>query len=362
MFPLKSSRVSRFSLNVLRAQSQLIGTSGQASAVRDTSSALTCILSPADWETVLEVPWRFKPCVWKLLKNATTSVTVPTAVNERLRLCYLFNSVRAEIASRMVVELSERFECMQIQFVFIKGAMLMHTVYQNDIGVRAMVDIDLLVAVSDYEATCLALEEQGFRAMGPSDVRGQGYIREPRGINLRVSIHHALTEPLDLYHVDSRLLTELLQTPWFFEAKGARVQGLRPDAEIFYQCVHNSKHLTLRTPKSEWYARLLDLWGLIRFYSSSIDWSRFAWLASQNNSLRWAIFNLAAAELLFGSVLLDEARTYLKDATVERAIHLLRTILGEEARYHVKAIYVLCFFRSRLTRKALLAARRLGIG
>lgn len=90
------------------------------------------------------------------------NISLPTNLAMPLRDSLLWNTGRNTLIYHELVVVLERLQLENIPVILLKGAYLAKEVYEN-IGLRTMSDIDLLVPESDIERTIGVLESIGFK-------------------------------------------------------------------------------------------------------------------------------------------------------------------------------------------------------
>jgi len=82
-------------------------------------------------------------------KKLLRDLNLPREVENALKHYYLFNYQNNAVIEQSAMELAEHFNSSKIRLILLKGAALLTTVYQKDIGVRMMDDIDILIEKSN---------------------------------------------------------------------------------------------------------------------------------------------------------------------------------------------------------------------
>ena len=103
-----------------------------------------------DWDTLVQRATRhgIAPLLYRTLSRIDDASAVPRAVREKLRTAYYNNIARNMLLYQELQTVLMAFNASGIDVIVLKGAILAEVVYEN-IGLRAIGDIDLLVKKED---------------------------------------------------------------------------------------------------------------------------------------------------------------------------------------------------------------------
>jgi hypothetical protein len=229
------------------------------------------LVSPQEWYAVIAQAHRHnvKPLLYHRVKRL--GITLPAEAVEELRRAYLKNATRNMLLAHEVAILLRRLQEHSVPIILLKGVYLAEQVYE-DIGLRSMSDVDLLVRAADVSCVEQALLAEGFEPSTPNRIIGKnnshfGYTLP--ALRLLLEVHWTLiggegqfgTFPIE---IDVAGLWARAQ-PLTLEDSSALALSL--DDLILHLCLHTAKHaheLQLRM--------LCDIAEIIRKYGPDIDW------------------------------------------------------------------------------------------
>ena len=174
MTDLNLTREEQFILTCLRSEF-----SGSSEA---DFSALD--LQSMNWDTVYKksTEWNIAELLYKIIKKQASflkTLNIPKPFLETMRLKYFMSCLAYDSMFKSLYEVLEVFHKAGIKVILLKGSHLAQFVYQ-DIGVRPMGDIDILVRKEDLskaEELLLQMEYyyQDERKGGIEDVYHESY-------------------------------------------------------------------------------------------------------------------------------------------------------------------------------------------
>ncbi|MFH1084393.1 MAG: nucleotidyltransferase family protein [Chloroflexota bacterium] len=198
-----------------------------------------------DWEalTRLAQAERISPLLYAVGRHAEW---LPGPVLERLRRDYMLTAARNALYLGALARALARLEAAGIAAIVLKGAALAETLYEQ-IAVRPLGDLDLLVQREDGAAALAALAELGYAPLDPEARPGAALAWEnevcltcPQPLPHLLEIHWSL---FDSPHYQQRLAMD-----WFWDtAQRATVGGrealiLGPEAQLVHLCGHLALH------------------------------------------------------------------------------------------------------------------------
>ncbi len=289
-------------------------------------------IAPAEaipWPEVLDLAR--SQGVTPLLRHAARQFgrEIPAAVSAELDGAYFAvvrdNTLRFEALGAILAPLNDR----DIPVLVLKGAALCETVYEN-IALRPMGDVDLLIPIDQVPVCQQILLEQGFASteveMAPgsqAEFRNQQAFVRPEPRPLMIEIHwHVVDVPYYMHKIP---------VEWFWERAserilhGHRVHTLYPEAEVPYLMAHLVLHH--RFHGLRWF---VDLAWLI--HRQPLNWKAIVDTAADQELLlvlREAVERLAD---LWPSLPLQEARQLLQERTPSPTERRLFRLLTAEPR------------------------------
>ena len=267
--------------------------------ISTTSTTKLKGITSADWEKVIELSIKHSvaPLLYQRLKAVSSEATIPVNVVDRLHEIYLNSAARN---MRLFDELSKVLRMLQddgIQVIVLKGAHLAEIVY-NNIALRPMDDVDLMVKKADLPRVAEKFLKMGYNSTERISVKGlSSTIEKPTFTNLHnnyFDIHWTLD--IDSFQIDVTSLWEKAQS---VKIAGVKTLVLAPEDLLLYISEHASfHHVFYHSLKF-----LCDISLTIRHYQNQVDWEQVHLRAKQWRLDRCLYLTLyLASELLKVSV------------------------------------------------------------
>lgn len=223
------------------------------------------------WEDFLRIARR--EALAPLLRQALHGAPfLPPFVRQALDACYYETLAQNLLLERELQALLQRFRQVGVPTVLLKGIALVHTVYQ-DIALRPMVDLDLLVWHRDLATASRVLRDAGYVPVHMEPRAGATFAYEseiafakPGAVETVVELHWSL--------FDSPYYQHKLPIAWFWqtavaaEVDGTSVLTLGPEAQLLHLCGHLVLHHAGRG--------LLWHWDVVEFlhrFGHQLDWT-----------------------------------------------------------------------------------------
>ena len=133
-------------------------------------------LTEAQWEALLEEAGRhgLVPLLFHTLKPYYPDPRIPAPIQEKMRRIYYSSAARNMKLYQQLEGIVRKFAREEIPVILLKGAHLAMFVYDN-LALRPMIDVDLLVKREDLEKVNLILIDDGYRTVD-EDFRPQSKI------------------------------------------------------------------------------------------------------------------------------------------------------------------------------------------
>jgi hypothetical protein len=207
---------------------------------------------------------------------------VPLIIQESLKNIYRKNTFFNLALMRELKSILNLFNSHKIPVIVLKGGYLAKEVYPK-IGLREMVDIDLLVPDDKVEQAAKLLEILDYQSIRNYDVslgveKLSGHQLPPfrKSFALPViEIHWTICDPNETYQFD---LTELWQRAKNTDFFGEMALALTPEDLILHLCHHASYHHKFNIGVRP----LCDLARIIEHFQDQLDWK-----ALQTTAERW---------------------------------------------------------------------------
>ena len=130
------------------------------------------------------------PTIYSKLKQRKLLNKIPLELKEYLSEIYNFNTERNKNLLRESREIEKKLNENEIKFIFLKGVSLLKTVYKNNIGIRMMHDIDILIKKNQIYKARECLKDLKYK----SDDLLINHRHLPRMIhgkkNIGIELHH----------------------------------------------------------------------------------------------------------------------------------------------------------------------------
>jgi hypothetical protein len=255
--------------------------------------------SSADWDLLVQLAQAegvASLLYWKLSQSERINL-LPETLQKSLRAVYFSVRMKNDAIIKELEILTEIFNQAGIPVVALKGICFLLTIYP-DIGLRPMVDMDLLMPVSKLTEAVQIAKSLGYVEAIPEASPG-----------LEDLLNHALCliktvspfTTLEIHHglVADRSFTFAVPVDWFWSQTEA-MDGLAPKLRInnllmlspIAQVLYASAHAMLQHGGSNTSLRwLYDLDRLIRLYAGRMDWDL---LLSQARIFEWGSAVFAA--------------------------------------------------------------------
>jgi hypothetical protein len=131
----------------------------------DVAAIRAAAAMPLDWPRVVALTRRHRVTGFVHLGLAAAGLAAPPGLAVRYQRVVQRNMLHCAEATRIAARLGEA----GIAAVFLKGVALAELAY-GDLGVKQVVDNDLLVAPADVAATIVALQEAGYALYSPPEI------------------------------------------------------------------------------------------------------------------------------------------------------------------------------------------------
>ena len=283
----------------------------EASRLRPGSRPALAGLSSPDWKEILDLADRhgMTPHLHWNLRGTWDGLAAPDDLRETLRRRYVRQGVRN---ARLLGRLGRVLSAMRaegIDVIVLKGAHLAELIYE-EVALRPMVDVDLLVRVPDLDRAVEVLHSLGFEAI--EHARGtehQGAIDEfhhvapmRRSGGPVIEVHYAIA---DLYAFADLVGRKGIDTEGLWARAEAASIGdaealvLSPEDLVLHLCVH----VALSHRFAAKLVQLRDLPAIVDRLGGRIDWKVLVERARAWGVLRAVTLTFALAERMFGTFL-----------------------------------------------------------
>jgi hypothetical protein len=226
---------------------------------------------------------------WTLSGTSTVSIC-PDSLQKSLRATYFSVRMNNEELLKELETLTPLFDQDGISVVALKGISYALTIYP-DLGLRPMVDLDLLVPGLNVAEAARIAKASGYEEAKPEASPGlravlnhEICLRKTQAPYTVLELHHSLVAdktytyavPVDWFWSQTEPLVSSLSKPI-----PGKLLMLTPTAQVLYACAHAMLQHGGRKTALRWY---YDLDRLIRAYAERMDWEL---LLSQARVFEW---------------------------------------------------------------------------
>ena len=258
-----------------------------------------------DWDGFLQfsVEEGLAPLLYHRLKNCSRGNEIPPSALETLKGSYSTTAIRNMELYRALHTVLCALRDNRIEVIVLKGAHLAQAVYGN-IGLRPMIDLDLMVRAPDLSRAGTCLKELG-------------YVEdEKNGSEHAVSCSHyaytgsAPSESLEIHwNIEGEPtpfkipIDELWERRCAAMIAGVQTSTLSPEDLLLHLCVHTSFHHLFNSFAIR---SLCDIAETVRHYDGQLDWEQVVNRCRQWRATNCVYLTLHLAKELLGANVPDE--------------------------------------------------------
>ena len=278
---MQDVEMNQWLLELLKFKSERSPSAATRSPKHETISSDLIILE--NWQGLLDkaIEQQVGALLYFQLQSLP-DVRVPLIIQESLKDIYRKNTFFNMALMGELKSILSLFNSHKIPVIVLKGAYLAKEVYSK-IGLREMVDIDLLVPDDKVEQAAKLLEILDYQSIRNYDVsldveKLSGHQLPPfrKSFALPViEIHWTICDPNETYQFD---LTELWQRAKNTDFFGETALALAPEDLMLHLCHHASYHHKFNIGVRP----LCDLARIIEHFQDQLDWN-----ALQTTAERW---------------------------------------------------------------------------
>jgi len=288
------------------------------------------------WPSVMRYNHGLFPRLYKDLMGSPEKHEVPGDVREKLMHLYT-SSLKANINKRKeMTGLARAFARENVELIFLKGAALIATVYRDDIALRPMTDIDVLVRTQDLRKAREIISRMGYQEDKRLD---PGYFHQVYYNNgIRLELHRDITRT-----ANPLVLKKLLDSSEKVTLENIPMTILCPEGTVLMTCLDFLKDFPELYPylwvgskdtrdKVFFYSffSLYDLKDELEFYGRRFSWNTFLSLADALSYRHEILLLLFLAKKVAGANVPEEAITAGRRAWwVKTYIRLSRNIAAD---------------------------------
>jgi hypothetical protein len=276
-------------------------------------------LSPKDWDDLLDYAsmQRIAPLLWHRLKQKNLHPCLPDTAVARLQEATRRNTMKNLRLNGEMARLLDELEKDSIPLIALKGIVMANAFYEN-IGLREMNDIDVIVPTDALERTAEILTGMGYRPAQPfsMDIILKTGMHLPKLIQKNTTIfeiHWNITSPGKPYSIEPH---GLWQRAVPVEIAGRKVLILSPEDMLLHLCLHTS----YQHPFVFGLRPFCDIAEAIDHYGSALNWQILTDRAFEQNWQRGIYLALLLAIDLSGASVPVEAIRRLAPNDISKTI------------------------------------------
>jgi len=253
-------------------------------------------LSTPDWDDIIQrsIKHKVSPLLYHRLKSRYSDEDIPDNVVPGLRDICLHSIARNVRLYHGLSKVLKGLKNDGIPVIVLKGAHLAEAVY-NNIALRPMTDIDLLIKKADLSRAGEKLLGLGYVQSGNSCVTQSHLAAYTKPGGVRIEIHPVIEIPTSPFKIDVDGLWERARPAMI---AGVKVMVLSPEDLMLHLCIHASFHhhftMGLRP--------FCDISEILRYYRNEIDWAQV-----QSRARQWGAGKCVYLTLYIAGDLLDAA-------------------------------------------------------
>ena len=291
---------------------------------QDQIDELSSILvGPLDWDRVMYKSYGHKltALLYRHLKDPENGEAVPTSVMAQLRATYLGNVAKNLCFQTELRSALDALRAQNIPVIVLKGAALAGSVYV-DVGLRPMVDMDLLVPEECVFTAQAIVQGLGYKPVGTRAEQEdfeQNHRHLPllRGVRKPVAfeIHrHVMRRDSELYFDITGFWSRAQQVL----VAGTKAWGLAPEDLL----IHLSINFVLdrRFGSLMSLGQLCDIAETTRVYGDIIDWTELIREVSHSNLATPVFVGLYIAQQVLGAQVPEYALRRLEPVDLDSEI------------------------------------------
>jgi hypothetical protein len=199
-----------------------------------------------DWDYVAKtiIDRGIAPLFYVKLPILTNSKFIPVLVRTKLQQTYYITFSRSTVLYEHFRKIANQFTLHNIELIALKGICLSEQLYQ-DIGLRQMSDIDILVKPENGSKALAVLSDMGYKPVGDdesnSDVKfGEVVHYTPMVLNgVAIEVHIKLHQDNEKYRV---IVEELWKNAVPVILNNVQVKSFNAYDSLIHTCVHLDKH------------------------------------------------------------------------------------------------------------------------
>jgi len=261
-------------------------------------------VSAADWQALaaLSQEQGVTPLLYRHIMKTPGSANIPEDFLQNLREISLSTLKRNLRIFKDVGQILRALAEQKIPVIPLKGVYLAEKVYGN-IGLRSMVDVDLLVHRPDLARAMVVMEGLGYRPLYPLDIERecQNWHHLPKLLrhgSMNLEFHWTLLPVNSPFHITIEQLWDRSQSAIL---EGVEVRIMAPEDLLLHLCLH----VAYMDSFSGKLRPFCDIAWTIQTFKKKLDWERLALRAQEWGAVRSAWLALRVTQQLLGVLVPD---------------------------------------------------------
>jgi hypothetical protein len=262
-------------------------------------------VTAADWQALAKLSkeqW-ITPLLYRRLNNPLVSLKIPAELLPSWRKIY-YSSLKQNLRLyKGIKQVLRALAEQDIPVIPLKGIYLAEKVYGN-IGLRTMVDADLLVQRPDLVRALTVLEGLGYHTMSPFNIEYEYTVMhhlppysKPGGI--KVELHWTLARPVAPFQI---AIDQVWQNSRPAMLDGVAVREMAPEDLLLHLCVH-AAYIDCFSSRLR---QFCDIALSIQAFRGKLDWIRLAQQARIWGAERSLFLALRVTQQLLGILLPED--------------------------------------------------------
>lgn len=276
----------------------------------DIENKIKEILSEAlDWDYIVDYSYNqgISPLVYWNLNKISNGKNVPPEILKKLEKLYYGNLARNMILYEELNKVLKAFKKEGIDTIVLKGAFLAKEVYEN-IGLRPMSDIDLLIREEDYQKAKVELT----KLMYSTDVFLTKYYEQLQTVlsnellfkhkdkKVLIDLHWDILPPESCYKIN---INELWKNTKPIKISDIEIFALAPEDLLIHLCLHLDNHINYSRSAAQHFKDYCDIAEVTRHYKETINWNYFL-QSSKDSGIEKPVFeSLSIANNYLGAII-----------------------------------------------------------
>lgn len=274
-----------------------------ACGAESANSALRGLCDPSDWSQVVGMArqYRFASALYCALSESAVRETVPRSVLHELRSSYLRDAVQSFRTTLELNRILAAFLQEELPAIVLKGKALQALVYKR-IGLRPMVDADVLVKRDDVDSAERVLTELGYIA--DESFRAKDWYKmhhhhlapflAPDG-STTIEIHHHLVRPYGPLQLP---IPEFWQRSRAIRMGSTSMRVFSAEDLLLHVCIH----LSFSNRFAGALSGIRDIVWAIAVLGEELDWDAFINRVERYHAASYVYYSLWLAQELMDAV------------------------------------------------------------